>query len=78
MSSRRRFVVERAPEPITSPIAADGAAVWVFVHCSLCDKFISDEERHECELTWAQQHERDTMRAAKITAVANARSRAKR
>jgi len=51
----------------------DGAPLFVFVLCDVCTKYISDEGRHTCELTWAQQHERDARRAAKIAEIVSAR-----
>lgn len=68
-AARRRTSFERASNDVPPPATWD----FLFVDCPICERSISDEMQHKCKLSWAQQHARDTARAAKITELTYAR-----
>lgn len=55
MQTAGPIVTGRAPRPVAS---------YIFVLCEQCDRWISDEDRHECVLDPAYQKQRNAERTA--------------
>jgi len=68
---RPQLPIERAPHLIHQELPDRGSIV--FVWCSQCEHWISEESRHKCVLSHEEREERDLLRSTQTRLLADQR-----